>query len=322
MEILSLYKISINELRDQGDFYGQATTFLFIAQHYFFPGQKLRPAALEAYFQNLSQAELMFRRVRESWKILRGWSKVQKLLKAAEERFRLQITHFAVQVLVELPETCQVDRDMGIWRAVQNGKSSGLGWLIKTNTKNVKGRLGNPTWMSDEYEEVPDISLDDLQAITENSGSEVVYVDWFNGSLPFRKILHPLVLTMGPKALPKVSKVMPTWSAIDLIVQKLVSCDEEDLMKDETKQLLDQLNPLVERLAAASKPDQTLVFSLTGNLHRIPFHALQVDGEVLIRRNPIVYSSSTTVLNHVYKARKKIEEARCLSDVSFKPSLF
>ena len=86
-------------------------------------------------------------------------------------------------------------------------------------------------------------------------------------------------------------------------------------MKDETKQLLDQLNPLIEPLAAASKPGQTLVLSLTANLHRVPFHALYVDGELLICRNPIVCFSSAITL-------KMTEKARGLSDVTFKSSLF
>ena len=322
-EIVSLYNISLNEFRDQGDFYGQATTSLFIAQHYFFPAQRLRPAAFEAYLQHLDQAERMFRRVRESWKILAGWSKVQKLLKAAEEQYRLQITPLAAQVLTELPDTFQMERDIGIWRAIQNGKSSGLGWLMQTT--NSKSSEDSSKWavqIPHEYEEVSDISQEDLDAIGEDSGCEVVFVDWFNGSMPFKEMSHPLIATMGAGAPPKVSKVAMTWSDIDTIVRKIMSCDEEDLMKEETKLLLHQLNPLVEPLAATSKPGQTLIFSLTGDLHRIPFHALQIDGEVLVRRNPIVYCSSMTVLSIAYKTRKRTEEARDLADVAFTPSLF
>lgn len=63
-------------------------------------------------------------------------------------------------------------------------------------------------------------------------------------------------------------------------------------------------------LATTTEPGQTLVFCPIGNLHRLPLHALEIDGELLIKRNPIVYCSSLTVLNVVFKARKAAEQQR------------
>lgn len=51
-----------------------------------------------------------------------------------------------------------------------------------------------------------------------------------------------------------------------------------------------------------------VVFSAVGRLHRVPLHALRVGGEVLIRRNPVIYSSSMTVLNAVFQNRKAFEQ--------------
>ena len=77
-----------------------------------------------------------------------------------------------------------------------------------------------------------------------------------------------------------------------------------------------------EPLAAITQPGQTLVFSAIGKLHRLPFHALTLDGEILIQRNPIVYCSSLTVLNVVFKARKASEQQKTFDSGAFTASLF
>ena len=77
-----------------------------------------------------------------------------------------------------------------------------------------------------------------------------------------------------------------------------------------------------EPLAAITKPGQTLVFSPIGKLHRLPLHALTLQGEILIRRNPIVYCSSFTVLNVVFKARKAAERQEAFNKGAFRASLF
>ncbi len=320
LEIVSLYKISLDEFRNLGHIYGQAMTSLFLAQQYFWPALNGRPAAFGAFFEHLDNADTMFRRIREGWKVLSGWDKVQKLLQAAEETFRLQVTPLAVQVLVELPDTQQEERDKVIWSMTQEAKCSGLGWLMQTN--NAERSSIETLELPQGHKELSQISLEDLKLIADDAGGDVVFVDWYNGSLALREMSHPLIVVVAPYAPPRVSRIMMTWTEIEEIVGKLISLDEEDLMSVDTNQLLYKLNPLVKSLAAASKPGQTLVFALTDNLHRIPFHALQVDGKILIRRNPIVYSSSMTVLDLAFKARRKAEEARLLANVAFKPSLF
>ncbi|KAL8859768.1 MAG: hypothetical protein Q9178_003883 [Gyalolechia marmorata] len=98
-----------------------------------------------------------------------------------------------------------------------------------------------------------------------------------------------------------------SWMEIDAIADGF-SFEESDLRKEEALQWLQKLNPLVAPLAAITEPGQTLVLSPFGSLHRIPLHALKVNGELLIQRNPIVYSSSLTVLNVVYQNRKAAEQ--------------
>ena len=71
-----------------------------------------------------------------------------------------------------------------------------------------------------------------------------------------------------------------------------------------------------------TQPGQTLVFSPVGALHRIPLHALSLEGEPLIRRNPIVYCSSLTVLDAVFKARKRAEAGLSFEKQAFLAALF
>lgn len=79
---------------------------------------------------------------------------------------------------------------------------------------------------------------------------------------------------------------------------------------------------LIEPLAGVTEPGQTLVFSSIGSLHRLPLHALAINGETLIERNPIVYCSSLTALNVAYKARRSAEQLRQPERIPFHASLF
>jgi tetratricopeptide (TPR) repeat protein len=94
------------------------------------------------------------------------------------------------------------------------------------------------------------------------------------------------------------------------VIDKFVSLGTEDLKGKDADELLKQLQPLIQPLAQATKPGQTLVFCPAGNLHRIPLHALELDGDVLIRRNPIVYCSSLTALKAAFQSRKQYESRR------------
>jgi CHAT domain-containing protein len=71
-----------------------------------------------------------------------------------------------------------------------------------------------------------------------------------------------------------------------------VSLQDEELM-DEALVLL---APLVEPLGDLTRPGDLLVFSPTGVLHSLPIHALTLSGQILLHRNPIIYSHSISVL--------------------------
>jgi len=60
--------------------------------------------------------------------------------------------------------------------------------------------------------------------------------------------------------------------------------------------LLKKMNALVEGLSDTTLEGDLLILSPSGPLHSVPLHALDVAGESLIQRNPVVYVSSTATL--------------------------
>ena len=321
-EVAELYELSLKDAREQGYVLAEASTSLSIAQHFFFPATQLHPAAVQAFFKALIEADSTFQKLRESWRVLKGWRKVQTLLLASEEEQRLQIAPLAVQVLYQIPNEQRVDtkRDEGLWTMIQVAKSIGLGWLMRTNS--LKGADSSYLDSENKPSEFGAITPDYLIHITKDAGGDVVYVDWYNGSSVGRDMSAPIIVNISPGEPPKACVAEITWKEVDSIVDKLMHYDQSDLMGDDSKELLYGLNPLVQPLAGISKPGQVLVFSSIGNLHRIPLHALQIDDEILIRRNPIVYCSSMTVLEVVFQARKAFEEESLASNRQPKASLF
>jgi hypothetical protein len=57
-----------------------------------------------------------------------------------------------------------------------------------------------------------------------------------------------------------------------------------------------ELDPLISPLAQLSNPEDLLILSPTGPLHLLPLHAMEIDSEPLLARNPIVYCPSLSVM--------------------------
>ena len=140
-----------------------------------------------------------------------------------------------------------------------------------------------------------DLLQADLQNIN-RLGGDAVFVDWYNSACGLAEPPKPIITTLsGTKEGPRCSLVNLTWKKVDELVDAFMEMETEELQDSECVKFLYKLNPLVEPLAW-TKPGQTLVFSPCGNLHRLPLHALKINGEVIIRRNPVVYCSSLSAL--------------------------
>ncbi|MBI1925127.1 CHAT domain-containing protein [Candidatus Poribacteria bacterium] len=76
----------------------------------------------------------------------------------------------------------------------------------------------------------------------------------------------------------------------------------------DTPELLRELDPLIAPLADLSHPGELLILSPTGPLFALPLHALEIDANPLLVRNPIVYCPSLSVLRHCLARRGKGQE--------------
>lgn len=161
-----------------------------------------------------------------------------------------------------------------------------------------------------DTEKATDMTVEDIQAklqLMSDVGGSAVFVDWYNGTFVLQPFAKPLIAAVSPGEKPKCCIADITWATIAEVVKEFVHLDTSDLQKRKTYRILYKLNPLVEPLKKLSKPGQVLVFSPCGNLHRISLHALKIDGEVLIQRNPIVYTSSLNALIVAFETRQNIQ---------------
>lgn len=322
-EILSLYQVSLKEEEKIGRLIGQSNTFMSIAELFYFAAQRLRPGALDPFFQALKDADIAFQKMREGWKNLHGWQRVDKVLSASEEQRRLRICPLAMGVIRRFPDIHREVRDGKLWSTIQAAKSIGLGWLMRVSKANAPEITSSESLARySDFQELPTITIDDVRAISDDVGGDVVYVDWYRGSIEVNQMPCPMIATLSPGKPPQASFVKMSWEAIDKIIAEWFKYDGSNLLNNDASSLLQQLSPLLETLIEVSKPGQVLVFSATGDLHRVPLHAITIDGQFLIRRNPIVYTSSMTVLDVLFKARKLREQHRSSTNQSFKSALF
>lgn len=191
-KIFDMYNVSLQESRERGHLLNEAATLFFIAQHYHHGALLLRPAAVGAFFEHIDESNTVFNKSRESWKVLKGWAKVEKLLSAVQEQLRLTIAPLAASVFYNFPN--EDDRARGLWNIVQMAKSNGLAWLMQTNGLEGSKRVEDPERLDVDFEELPSLIPEDLNPISEDAGGDVCYVDWYStyGRHPvfFSTILH------------------------------------------------------------------------------------------------------------------------------------
>lgn len=173
------------------------------------------------------------------------------------------------------------------------------------------------------------IELADLHSLSQSIISSrlcinLVFVDWFfsNGNV--------YLCTVKGQELPLVSKCNITqlsienWKKIYLDSEggRKQSIISDDLEEDDPGYPLRHLDSLVEPLKDLLDENDLLICSATGILHSIPIHALWVNDEPLITRNPIVYSASMTSFVQCWRraAERRIERAQVTMMAVFEPS--
>lgn len=174
------------------------------------------------------------------------------------------------------------------------------------------------------------ISLEDVKLMASDytkseTGSTMVTVDWFISKSNIEMIVvdaagkvHVETLDWTVETAMKYlthKKVVLRGSA-DVKAWKEAYLGQSEFLSDIlTVEALSELDWLVEPLAKHSKPGDLLVFCPSGILHGLPLHAVPLDGQPLIERNPIAYTNSLSLLLSSFRNARDREMTAATSAV-------
>ncbi|WZH47131.1 uncharacterized protein QYS62_008273 [Fusarium acuminatum] len=122
-----------------------------------------------------------------------------------------------------------------------------------------------------------------------SSREYVVCVDW----VVVESVIF--MFTIRPGGEPAVTKLALSVEEVLLWIQSNLKA--EYLRQPRANEKLRELNPLASPLSTESRPGDLLVFCPAGLLSGLPLHALQIDNQLLIERNTVVYAPSLAVLH-------------------------
>lgn len=143
-----------------------------------------------------------------------------------------------------------------------------------------------------------------LQGMCAPFSEDIIFVDWvhvrWQDAWDLAILLYRNGLFVGFFELPLKLKDVKHWVRKNLDPIVPVLDDQESkfcpLIGQSASRALRQMEPLTAPLEAVKKPGELLVFCPTLALHRLPLHALNLGGQPLIARNPIVYCQSLNLL--------------------------
>ncbi|KAM6520021.1 hypothetical protein FALCPG4_013578 [Fusarium falciforme] len=123
-----------------------------------------------------------------------------------------------------------------------------------------------------------------------SSREHVVCVDW----VVVEGVIY--MFTIRPGGEPAVAKLVLSVEEVSLWIQSNLKA--EYLRQPRANEKLRELDPLAGPLSTESRPGDLLVFCPAGLLAGLPLHALQIDDQLLIERNAVIYAPSLAVLHH------------------------
>lgn len=143
------------------------------------------------------------------------------------------------------------------------------------------------------------ITFPQILALSQGLGPHVILVDYIY--LPSSSTAVPSeIICMVYKDGAQYSSnwVTPNlnYARLNEWVASAFEGEDEPLSTDEAGEHLAELLPLIIDAVKATEPGDTIVICPTSILFSIPLHAIPVDEEPLIERNPVVYTQSLTIL--------------------------
>lgn len=132
--------------------------------------------------------------------------------------------------------------------------------------------------------------LESMFTETTLAGRACVCVDWFVVEDQM------FLIAVRPGSPPQVVELPLSLERIRSFVRvDLSPANFRGNLRD-VPEVLREFDPLIAPLATLSNPEDLLICSATGPLHVLPLHALEIDFQPLLARNPLVFSPSLSVL--------------------------
>ncbi|KAL6717720.1 hypothetical protein ACLMJK_005635 [Lecanora helva] len=150
------------------------------------------------------------------------------------------------------------------------------------------------------------ITSTELQAMSKELGPRCTMLDFVHLPSSATAIQNDiLAMVYKDGILLKSDWVIPdlNYNEIDNWVRTLMIPNDDEplnniepLSTDEALDYLEILAPLIAPAVEVTESGDTILVCPTGVLFNIPFHAIPVEGEPLIKRNPVVYTQSFSIL--------------------------
>lgn len=337
-EILDMFQRSLTELQQFGSTRDEANTHVLMAvlnrQQVLLGRQSNRSVSTRdfALFQNaldhLQIAETLYLQTQESYKAFEGWEAVDKARLAAEDDEANQIFPLIISILSEMPDS-EV-RSLKMWLWMQKSKAHGLPKLMGSYSM-----IEQVQELIQDADQAPDVDklqiseehtiesdLTQLFNLSRATDTPVVFVEWYsNLTSPYVKD-QIFAVVVRPEKSAKTFRISMSLSEMSELADRLFSGDEQTLKNAEIVKEFQNLAPLIEPVRKCSNPGDTIVLVPSGNMHRIPLHALSLDNDILIRRNPIVYASSISMMLNNFNRRTSHEQEVRDTNLPWQASVF
>ncbi|ACB54358.1 unknown [Crocosphaera subtropica ATCC 51142] len=143
------------------------------------------------------------------------------------------------------------------------------------------------------------ISEEDIDTLLAQESPTCVCIDWIIvGQSLWLVVKHP-----GHP--PTIHPLTISLEEVKRFIEQYLSSQTalRSTLRD-TPEFLRELDPLIAPLKTCTVEEELLILSPSQLLHAIPLHALEVNGQVLLERNPVVYCPSLGILRYCLARRQ------------------
>jgi CHAT domain-containing protein/tetratricopeptide (TPR) repeat protein len=181
--------------------------------------------------------------------------------------------------------------------------------ILRAKLRQLRELMSQDTHLTDylELRTGAALELNDLEemlAPDTATGRSWVCVDWI--SVDDRLMM----ITLRQGQPPEVKSLPLTLSSVRAFISDNLTPRRFRQTLRDIPELLRELDPLIAPLRELSHREELLLLSPTGPLYALPLHALEIDGEALLARNPVAYAPGFSVLRHCLMRRRKSTQRR------------